>query len=526
MADQNPLDIFQFDENDHGSSEANPLAEVDPQPVQEGSASNEKAIDPLSLFEADQDQLQEESKANEKITKQHSHQDDPLYDLFGTDDLIPDGKEEELADSSPSEKTPAQNVSGGFNLEDLVEENRNDKPEKVLEPPQDKPEHKKSIEEELISQALSQPPAKPEHHESPIDPEFQEEEIAPGIGDEAPPDTNFNLPKSVETKTFPAKTSLAETVKLDASRAQLAESRVTGAGEAGIIADSIQEATSDDEDIQEWEGYRGLAQSTVSNSEFLGRSTGSVVASNPHIEMFIEDPTTYLCKLVKKGCNPDTFEILEQILSQLEAGFELNVPENPLSTLKHKEIVQILVYMVYVYLNIVDKLQKRDPKDKQQSARDSTILHKFHEFQPILESIGEEHIFAVDYFDVLISESKEKLHVMRRYLLDEHAKTASGGTSVPSRTQSEEFEKILSKIKYFWPFGPTIEAQLKVVHFELNRLYLKSKDFRSGYNILKKLIEILPNDIDVVSRFAKYCHFIGRNKESRKYYQKLAELKS
>uniref|UniRef100_A0A7S3NZD8 Uncharacterized protein n=1 Tax=Euplotes crassus TaxID=5936 RepID=A0A7S3NZD8_EUPCR len=182
--------------------------------------------------------------------------------------------------------------------------------------------------------------------------------------------------------------------------------------------------------------------------------------------------------------------------------------------------------MVYVYLNIVDKLQKRDPKDKQQSARDSTILHKFHEFQPILESIGEEHIFAVDYFDVLISESKEKLHVMRRYLLDEHAKTASGGASVPSRTQSEEFEKILSKIKYFWPFGPTIEAQLKVVHFELNRLYLKSKDFRSGYNILKKLIQILPNDIDVVSRFAKYCHFIGRNKESRKYYQKLAELKS
>lgn len=55
----------------------------------------------------------------------------------------------------------------------------------------DKPEHKESIEEEFLSQAYSQPPAKPEHHESPTDPEFQEEEIAPGIGDEAPPDTNL-----------------------------------------------------------------------------------------------------------------------------------------------------------------------------------------------------------------------------------------------------------------------------------------------------------------------------------------------
>lgn len=57
--------------------------------------------------------------------------------------------------------------------------------------PIEKPVNKESIEEEFLSQAFSQPPTKPEHQETPTDPEFHDEEVAPGIGDETPPDTNL-----------------------------------------------------------------------------------------------------------------------------------------------------------------------------------------------------------------------------------------------------------------------------------------------------------------------------------------------
>lgn len=60
--------------------------------------------------------------------------------------------------------------------------------------------------------------------------------------------------------------------------------------------------------------------------------------------------------------------MLGSALGHLKSKFLHN--SSPLSALKHKEIVQILVYMVYVYLNIVEKLdKKRNPKDKQQNAK-------------------------------------------------------------------------------------------------------------------------------------------------------------
>ena len=62
------------------------------------------------------------------------------------------------------------------------------------------------------------------------------------------------------------------------------------------------------------------------------------------------------------------------------------------------------------------------------------------------------------------------------------------------------------------------------MHFELNRLYMKAKDYRSGYKVLKKLVTLFPKDIEILSRFAKYCHYIGRNKESKKYFKAFSEL--
>jgi len=53
---------------------------------------------------------------------------------------------------------------------------------------------------------------------------------------------------------------------------------------------------------------------------------------------------------------------------------------------------------------------------------------------------------------------------------------------------------------------------------------MKSKDYRTGYKTLKKLVDLYPEDLEVLSRFAKYCHYIGRNKESKKYYTKFSEL--
>lgn len=115
---------------------------------------------------------------------------------------------------------------------------------------------------------------------------------------------------------------------------------------------------------------------------------------------------------------------------------------------------------------------------------------------------------------------------MARELLQKQRMAQNNSTDLleGSPQYSESFLKIAEKIKYFWVFGSWIEDHIKVVYFELNRLYMKSKDYRSGYKVLKKLVDLMPTDIEVLSRFAKYCHFIGRNRESKKYYKIFKEL--
>jgi hypothetical protein len=89
-----------------------------------------------------------------------------------------------------------------------------------------------------------------------------------------------------------------------------------------------------------------------------------------------------------------------------------------------------------------------------------------------------------------VSSPLIKLHLMQIELLKAHNAVKSGVKLSDLRNFPPAKEEIACSVEkhiyYFWVFGHNIDEQLKLVCFELNRLYMRSKDFRTGYKVLKK----------------------------------------
>mmetsp|Transcript_28021 Transcript_28021/g.32108 ORF Transcript_28021/g.32108 Transcript_28021/m.32108 type:complete len:106 (+) Transcript_28021:155-472(+) len=84
--------------------------------------------------------------------------------------------------------------------------------------------------------------------------------------------------------------------------------------------------------------------------------------------------------------------------------------------------------------------------------------------------------FSYEYFTVLLweikgteTQAKEKLHLMSNEISQ---KIKSDPIENP------DFKLPYARVVYFWVFGDSIHEQFKVVNFELNRLYMKHKDYR------------------------------------------------
>lgn len=117
----------------------------------------------------------------------------------------------------------------------------------------------------------------------------------------------------------------------------------------------------------------------------------------------------------------------------------------------------------------------------------------------------KEPPLAFEYYTVLLWQSKsmdrqcrEKLHLITRKL-SEKKKSKSNSPDIDLLSTNKN-----SLSENFWLFGTDIDDQLKVVFFELSRLYMRNKDYRSGYKVLKNLIELIPTDVDALIRIAKY----------------------
>lgn len=172
-----------------------------------------------------------------------------------------------------------------------------------------------------------------------------------------------------------------------------------------------------------------------------------------------------------------------------------------------------------------------------------TIMDKVEESLKSLKSQGliDEFPFVFEYFVVILWEfknmdrqAKEKLHSLSNLLLKRKEEIDAQGNEPEIECPVKRNVDNL-----FGLMGSNIKEKLKLIYFELNRLYTKNKDFKWGYKVLKKWISILsvqnsengnisvkPSDVDWLLRIAKYCHFIGRNKESRKYYDTFQALTS
>ena len=109
-------------------------------------------------------------------------------------------------------------------------------------------------------------------------------------------------------------------------------------------------------------------------------------------------------------------------------------------------------------------------------------------------------------------QAKEKLHLLSNSIYKAILSRSKESTK-------EDLKVLSNRINFFWAFGDNLNEQYKLVNFELNRLYMKSKDYRWGYKVLKRLVDRFPNDVEILLRTAKYCHYIGRNKESKRYYE-------
>lgn len=110
-------------------------------------------------------------------------------------------------------------------------------------------------------------------------------------------------------------------------------------------------------------------------------------------------------------------------------------------------------------------------------------------------------------------QAKETLHLMAGKLMKKIEQCESQNQDFLAEnkkmTMSEKFTLFACDDTLgdeYYDENPSIlyKAKLKLVYFELNRLYMRSKEYKCGYNVLKKLIKIMPTDVEVLPRIAKY----------------------
>ena len=92
--------------------------------------------------------------------------------------------------------------------------------------------------------------------------------------------------------------------------------------------------------------------------KFNNNSIAVSVNKEP-FDKFVDDPTHYLNKILKKGNNPASLEYLEEILAQLDSINDIEIGE---INSDNKEIAKILVYMVYIQVS--EFMDKNSSKSK------------------------------------------------------------------------------------------------------------------------------------------------------------------
>ena len=110
-------------------------------------------------------------------------------------------------------------------------------------------------------------------------------------------------------------------------------------------------------------------------------------------------------------------------------------------------------------------------------------------------------------------QAKETLHTMANKLTKKIEQCESQNKDLIAEdknlTMSEKFALFAFDDTLgdeYYDENPSLhyKAKIKIICFELNRLYMKSKEYKCGFNVLKKLIEITPTDLEVLQRIAKY----------------------
>lgn len=179
-------------------------------------------------------------------------------------------------------------------------------------------------------------------------------------------------------------------------------------------------------------------------------------------DYFCDNPAVYCSKLIKKNEYKEGTQILEEIIVKIES-----LPDSKIGKFDKDncEVLAILVLLFFLF-----KLKMTDAFE--------SILDKLEDKQKKLISEGkiDGNLFAFDYFTVLLWQSKgmERQAKERLHLL---AMNLEKNFEIQPTKESID-DTVVKHILYFWVFGNSIQEQLKLVYFELNRLYMKCKDYR------------------------------------------------
>ena len=212
----------------------------------------------------------------------------------------------------------------------------------------------------------------------------------------------------------------------------------------------------------------------------------------------------YLNKLVKSGDYKQACGILEEIIMHIES-----LP--PLTQINGAEKSDCELLASFFLLFFLYRIGNNEVYE--------TMLEKVETVVTTLISKGDltEPPFAFEYFTILNWQSKsmdrqakEKLHLMGIHLTNRINQIRAGG-SEPAHKKLKMSEDLFTLFSYDNNIGDDhssstahLEAKLKLTYFELNRLYMKTKEYRSGYKVLYKLVEVSPLDVEVLLRTAKY----------------------
>lgn len=231
-------------------------------------------------------------------------------------------------------------------------------------------------------------------------------------------------------------------------------------------------------------------------------------------DFFWDNPAVYCSKLIKKNNDEEALPLLEEVIVQLRS---LEIEQIGRYDKDQSELLAIMTMLYLTHRVIMKRKAHLDTYE--------VILDKLEEKWKYVVNNQKlaKFPFAFDYFTALLwqfkgmdRQAKEKLHLLAIQLEKDRSQEVIPKDSIGW--------PVLANIIYFWVWGNSLEEQIKLVYFELNRIYMRSKDYRTGYKILKKLIDTFPSDIEVLLKIAKYCHYIGRNKESKKYYSEFTIL--